>query len=72
MSINKSQAILERFIDVKSSVWFTLGSPGLRKRNHALWHLERFSGRLPVNVFKTLNDRKSYILNKFDKSKKSI
>ena len=26
MSINKSQAILKCFIDLKSSVWFTLGS----------------------------------------------
>ena len=26
MSIKKSQAILKRFIDLKSSVWFTLGS----------------------------------------------
>ena len=42
--------------------------PGLRKRNHVLWHLELFLGRLPVKVFKW----SSYILNKFDKSKKSI
>ena len=26
MSIQKSQAILKRFIELKSSVWFTLGS----------------------------------------------
>ena len=26
MSIKKSQAILKRFIDLKSGVWFTLGS----------------------------------------------
>ena len=26
MSIKKSQAILKCFIDIKSSVWFTLGS----------------------------------------------
>ena len=26
MSIKKSQAILKCFIDLKSSVWFTLGS----------------------------------------------
>ena len=31
--------------------------PGLRKRNHILWHLELFLGRLPVKVFKTLNGR---------------
>ena len=37
MSIKKSQAILKRFIDLKFSVWFTLGSE--IKRNHVLWHL---------------------------------
>ena len=42
---------------------------GLRwaqKTKAVLWHLELFSGWLPVKVFKTLNDRQSYILNKFD------
>ena len=28
MSIKKSQAILKCFIDLKNSVWFTLGSEG--------------------------------------------
>ena len=44
---------------------------GFRKQSHVLWHLEPFSGQLPVKVFKTLNDRQSYILSKFDKSKNS-
>ena len=64
MSIKKRQAILKCFIYLKSSVWFMLGS-----ENETL---ERFSGRLPVKVFKTLNDRQSYVLNKFEKSKKSM
>ena len=66
MSIMKSQAILKRFIDLKFRVGFT----GLRKPNHVLWHFELFSGRLPVKVFKTLNDRQSYIFSKFHKLKK--
>ena len=37
----------------------------LRKRNHVLWHLELFWARLPVNVFKTLNDRQSCFFSKF-------
>ena len=54
MSIKKSQAILKCFIDLKSSVWFTLGS-----ENETMFcdTLKLFSGRLPVKVFKTLNDR---------------
>ena len=68
MSIKKSQAILKCFIDLKSSVWFTLGS----EDETLMWHLKVFSARLPVKVFKTLNDRQSYILNKFEKSKKFI
>ena len=57
MSIKKSQAILKHFIDLKFSVWFTL-----RKRSHVLWHLELFSGRLPVKIVETLNDRQSTLL----------
>ena len=34
----------------------------LRKRNHVLWHLELLSGRLPVKIVKTLNDRQSTLL----------
>ena len=69
MSIKKSQAILKWFIELKSSVWFTLGS-----QNETMFMTLKklFSGVLPVNVFKTINDRQSYIVNKFDKSKKSI
>ena len=67
MSIKKSQAILECFIDLKYSDWFTLGSDD--ETSLVLWHLELFSARLPVKVFKTLNDPQSYILCKFHKSK---
>ena len=47
----------------------------LRKRNHVLWHLELFSGRLPVKIVKTLNDRQSTLLAEslrsfLDKSRK--
>ena len=44
MSIQKSQAILKRFIELKSSVWFTLGS-----ENDTMFcdmHVELFSGFL--------------------------
>ena len=41
------------------------GYAGLRKRNHVFSHLELFSARLPVKVFKTLNERQSYILSTF-------
>ena len=64
MSIKKSQAILECFIDLKYSDWFDDDETSL-----VLWHLELFSARLPVKVFKTLNDPQSYILCKFHKSK---
>ena len=61
MSIKKSQAILKCFIDLKSSVWFTLGS-----ENETMF-CDTY------NFFQTaLNDRQSYILKKIDKSKKSI
>ena len=56
MSIKKSQAILKCFINLKYSVWFTLGSE---------------DETMHVKVFKTLNDRQSYILSKFHKSRKS-
>ena len=56
MSIKKSQAILKHFKDLKFSVWFTLCS---ENEKHVLWHLELFSGRLPVNIVNTLNDRQS-------------
>ena len=49
MSIKKSEVILKRFIDLKFSAWFTLGS---EKKKHVLSYLELFSGQLPVKVFK--------------------
>ena len=66
MSIKESQAILKCFIDLQFSVWFTLGS-----ENETMFcdTSNFFSGRLPVKVFETLNDRQCYILSKFDKSK---
>ena len=67
MSIKTSQPILKCFIDLKSSVWFTAR---FSRRNRVLWHLEFFSARLPVKVFKTRNGRQSYILSKFHKLKK--
>ena len=66
MSIETSQPILKFFIDLKSSVWFTAG---LSRRNRVLSHLELFSARLPVKVFKTLNGRQSCFLSKFHKLK---
>ena len=46
----------------KVSLAVTLGS-----ENEIMFfsHLERFSARLPVKVFKTLNERQSYILSTF-------
>ena len=43
---------------------FPLGAPYavLTKRNHVLWHLELFSGRLPVKFVKTLNYWQSTLL----------
>ena len=67
MSIKKSQAILKCFIDLKYSIWFTLGS----EDETVFCDTKNFSARLSVKVFKTLIDRQSYILRKFHKSKKS-
>ena len=58
MLIKKSQVILKCFIDLKSSVWFTLGS----EQNLVLCRLELLSAPLPVNS--------PFILGKFHKSKK--
>ena len=63
MSIKKSQAILKWFINLKSSVWFTLGS-----ENETMFcdrHFELFSARLPVKVLKKLTDGQSCTLSKF-------
>ena len=55
MSIKKSQAILKHFIDLKFTVWFTLCSV-----NKTMFcDTKLFSGRLPVKIVKTLNDRQS-------------
>ena len=59
MSIKKSQAILKCFIDLKSSVWFMLGS-----EDETFVTPELFSARLPVKVFKTINDRQSKVSQK--------
>jgi len=59
MSIENSQAILKYFIDLKSSVWFALGS-----EEEAMFFVTIFSDRLPVKVFKILNDQQSGIFNK--------
>ena len=65
MSTKKSQAILKWFIEFKSCVWFTPGSEN-KTMFCDTWNF--FQGLLPVKVFKTINDRQSYTLNKFDKS----
>ena len=63
MSIKKSQEILKFFIDLK----ITLGS----EDETIVSDTQLFSARLPVKVFKTLNDRQSYILYKFHKIERS-
>ena len=68
MSIKTSQVILKCFIDLKSSVWFTLGWEDETVFCDTL--IELFAARLPVKVYKTLNGRQSHILSKFHKSKK--
>ena len=63
MSSKESQAILKRFIDLKFRVWFTLGS----EKETMFCDTKNF---FDVDSW-SLNDRQSYILNKFQKSKKS-
>ena len=48
MSIKNSQAILKCFIDLKSSIWFTLGS----EEETIFCDTKIFSAPLPVKVFK--------------------
>ena len=60
MSIKNSQAILICFIDLKSSIWFTLGS------EEETMFCD--TARLPVKVLKILNGRQSGIFNKFHQS----
>ena len=63
MSIKKSQEILKCFIGLK----ITLGS----EDETIVCDTQLFSARLPVKVFKTLNDRQSYILCEFHKIERS-
>ena len=56
---NELTAILECFIDLKSSVWFAWGQK--TKPCSLTLQRELFSARLPVKVLKTLNDRQSCI-----------
>ena len=67
MSIKKSQAILKCFIDLRSSVWFTLGSEDETISFVTLWTL--FSSTAGQG-FHTLNDQQSYILRKMSQIKK--
>ena len=67
MSNKKSQAILKCFIDLKSSVWFTLGS-----ENETMFC---DTWRLPVKIVKSLSDRQSTLIAEslrsfLDKSRK--
>ena len=67
MSIKKSEAILKWLKDLKYSNWFMLGSED--ETNCFVTLKKIFSARVPVKVYKTLNDPQSYILRKFHKSK---
>ena len=53
MSIKKSQVILKCFIDLKNSVWFTMGSENETMSSDTLLRTF-FLAQLPVKVFKTL------------------
>jgi len=65
MSISNRQAIQKSCIDRRSNAWLTLGST-------VVCDTWKFLGRLPVTVFKSLNDRQSDILLKFKESKEPI
>ena len=67
MRIKKGQAILKCFIDLKSSVWFTLGSEDETISSVTLRTL--FSSTAGQG-FHTLNDEQSYILRKISQMKK--
>ena len=68
MSINNRQAIQKSFIDRSSNVWLTIGS----ESETLVCDTLKFLGRLPVTLFKSLNDRQSDILLKFKESKGPI
>ena len=66
MSIKNSQAVLKCFADLKSSVWFTLGS----EDETMFWDtLKTFFSSQGVESTKWAAD--PFILRKFHKSKKS-
>ena len=67
MSIKKGQEILKCFIDLKSSVWFTLGSEDETISSVTLRTL--FSSTAGQD-FHTLNDEQSYILRKISQMEK--
>ena len=52
MSVKKSEGILKRFIDLKFSAWFTLGSE--KNMFCDIWNF--FSGGLPVKVFDVFDE----------------
>ena len=65
MSIKKRQAILKCFIYI--SQVYRLVYAALRRLNLCFVILR---SRVPVKIFKSLNDRQSYILSKFHKIEK--
>ena len=67
MSINNRQAIQKSCIDRRSNP-FTLGS----ESETVVCDTWKFLGGLPVTVFKSLNDRQSDILLKYEESKEPI
>ena len=67
MWIKKTQAILKCFIDLKSSVWFTLGS---EDEIISFVTLRTLFSSTASQGFQTLNDQQSYILRKISQIKK--
>ena len=67
MTIKKGQAILKCFIDLKSSVWFTLGSEDETISSVTLRTLFSLTAG---QGFHTLNDEQSYILRKISQMEK--
>ena len=67
MTIKKGQAILKCFIDLKSSVWFTLGS---EDETISSVTLRTLLSSTAGQGFHTLNDEQSYILRKISQMEK--
>ena len=67
MSIKKTQAILKCFIDLKSSVWFTLGS---EDETISFVTLRTLFSSTAGQAFQTLNDQQFYILRKISQIEK--